>query len=453
MAKIVFDYVPRKQFVEFHRRKQRFGCLVAHRRAGKTVCAVNELVLRALQSKKPNPRFGYIAPFRQQAKNIAWTYLKDATRAFAVRIRESDLRVELPNGAWVSLYGADNPDALRGVYFDGVILDEFGDCRPTLWAEVIVPTLADRKGWGIVMGTPRGENQFYDFFKLSKIDPDWYSLELKASETGILSDEELARMKKVMSDAQYEQELECSFSAPVLGTYYAGIIETLEKKGQIAPGVGKYDPAFPVFVATDLGYTDSCAWWFWQPRPDGIAIISYYENQSQPLQHYFDMLDHSGYELETIYLPHDAKAKTLQTGRSTVEQFIDKYKETTVKIDVVPLLKKQHGIDAARLVMPMCWFDLDETKTGVEALRTYRRKYDAVRKVFADDPLHDWSSNGADAFRYMALVCKDRLKIELPRQILNSIAPITPILQHPEYKLVELYEDRDRFLSRRRQRV
>jgi hypothetical protein len=453
MGKIVFDYVPREQFIGFHQRRERFGALVAHRRAGKTVAAVNELVLRALQSKKKNPRYGYIAPFRQQAKNIAWVYLKDATRSFATRIRESDLRIELPNGAWVSLYGADNPDSLRGVYFDGVILDEFGDCRPTLWAEVIVPTLADRKGWGIVMGTPRGENQFYDFFKLSKIDPDWFSLELKASETGILSPEELARMKKVMSDAQYEQELECSFSAPVLGTYYAGIIETLEKSGHIAPAVGRYDPAFPVNVATDLGYTDSCSWWFWQHRPDGIAIIRYYENQSQPLQHYFDMLDNTGYELETLYLPHDAKAKTLQTGRSTVEQFIDKYKDTTVKIDVVPLLKKQHGIDSARLVLPMCWFDLDETKLGIEALRTYRRKYDPVRKVFSNEPLHDWSSNGADAFRYLSLVCKDTLKIELPRQVLNRVAPITPALKPPQYKLAELFEDRDRFLSRRRHRI
>ena len=451
--KIILDYVPRKQFMDFHRRTERFACLVVHRRGGKTVAAIHELILRALQTQKKNARYGYIAPFRQQAKNIAWVYLKDATRAFAVSVRESDLRVELPNGAWISLFGSDNPDALRGVYFDGVILDEFGDCRPSLWAEVILPTLADRKGWACVLGTPRGENLFFDFFKLSKESYDWFSMELKASVSNIIPKDELERMRRVMSDAQYEQEMECSFSAPVLGTYYAGIIETLEKSGHIAPGAGKYDPAFPVNVATDLGFTDSCAWWFWQPRPDGIAIIEYYESHSQPLQHYFDYLDATGYELETIYLPHDAKAKTLQTGRSTVEQFIDKYRDTTVNIDIVPLLKKQHGIDAARLVLPMCWFDLDRTKTGIDALRTYRRKYDPVKKVFSNEPLHDWASNGADGFRYLSLVCKDRLKIELPREIIDKTSPIIPLLKQPEYKLDELFKDRDKFLSRRRQRI
>ena len=448
--KIVYDYVPRKQFLDFHRRGKRFACLVAHRRAGKTVAAVNELGLRAIQTKKKNARFGYIAPFRQQAKNIAWTYLKDATKDFAVRIRESDLRIELPNGAWVSLYGADNPDSLRGVYFDGVILDEFGDCRPNLWAEVIVPTLADRKGWAVVMGTPRGENQFYEFHKLSRESDDWFSLLLKSSETGIIPQDELDRMKKVMSEAQFEQEMECSFSAPVLGTYYAGIIETLEKKGQIAPGACRYDPAFPVFMATDLGYTDSTAMWFWQPRPDGLAIIDYYENHSQPLQHYFDFLDSTGYEFDTIWLPHDARAKTLQTGRSTVEQFIDKYKDSLVKIAIVPMLKRQHGIDAARLMLPQCYFDLDKTKGGIEALRAYRRKYDAVRNVFSNDPLHDWASNGSDAFRYLSLVCRERLKIDLASDKLA----ISETIQHREaYNLNDLFAERDRFMKRRRARI
>jgi hypothetical protein len=448
---VVLEYEPREQFVDFHRRRERFACLVAHRRAGKTVAAVNECVLRGVQTKKRNARFGYVAPFRQQAKNIAWTYLKEATADFAVRIRESDLRVELPNGAWISLYGADNPDSLRGVYFDGVILDEFGDCRPNLWAEVIVPTLADRKGWAVVMGTPRGQNQFHDFHKLSKVDEDWYSLTLKASDTGIIPADELARMKKVMTEAQYEQEMECSFSAPVLGTYYAGIIETLEKKGQIAPNACTYDPAFPVLMATDLGFTDSTAMWFWQPRPDGLAIIDYYENHSQPLQHYFDFLDNTGYEFDTLWLPHDARAKTLQTGRSTVEQFIDKYKDSPVKISIVPMLKRQHGIDAARLILPHCYFDQNMTKEGIEALRAYRRKYDSVKNVFSNEPLHDWASNGADSFRYLSLVCKDRLKIDLPKSIIERVQ--NNIVKPQPYNLNDLFEERDRFLSRRRARI
>jgi hypothetical protein len=406
-------------FADFHRRPERYAFIVAHRRAGKTVACIGELVIRALHTKKKNARFGYIAPFRSQAKAIAWTYLKDMTASFAVKVRESDLRIELPNGAWIQLYGADNPDALRGLYFDGLIIDEMADCRPNLWAEVLVPTLTDRKGWAVMIGTAKGKNTFFDFHEIAKDSDKWFYLSLKASQTGAIPPEELEHMKAVMSDAQYEQEMECSFSAPVLGTYYAQIIEMLEQKLQIRPEK-LYDDTFPVHVASDLGYTDSCSWWFWQHRPDGVAVIDYYENQSQPLSHYFDMLDNKGYEYEKIWLPHDAKAKTLQTGRSTVEQFLfageDEGYEYGKKypIDITPSLKRQHGIDAARLVLPLCHFDQEKCFVGIEALRAYRRRFNEATKVFSDEPLHDWASNGADAFRYMSLVCKDKLNIKPP---------------------------------------
>ena len=143
------DYNPRPPFVKMHQRSQRFGSLVCHRRAGKSYSAIHESVIRALYTPKEDARYAYIAPFRQQAKEIGWIYLKHAARPFIKSekdIRESELRVRLVNGAWVTLYGSDNPDALRGIYLDGVILDEFGDCRPNLWHEVILPTLTDRQG-------------------------------------------------------------------------------------------------------------------------------------------------------------------------------------------------------------------------------------------------------------------------------------------------------------------
>ncbi|MCK5915393.1 MAG: hypothetical protein KAG92_04575, partial [Deltaproteobacteria bacterium] len=288
----------------------------------------------------------------------------------------------------------------------------------------------------------------FTFFKMSKVDEDWFSLELKASQTGIIDAEELAKMKKVMSDAQYEQEMECSFSAPVLGTYYAGTIETLEKKGQIAPNATTYNPAFPVFVATDLGYTDSTAFWFWQLNPDGVSVIRYYSAQGQPLQHYFDTLDSFGYEYETIWLPHDAKAKTLQTGRSTVEQFAEHYQNTTVNIAITPSLKVQHGIDAARLVLQTCWFNQVDCQEGIDALRSYRRQYDGVKQVFSKTPLHDWASGAADAFRYLALACKDRLKIKVPEIDGKEVNPSKN--EAKGATLSQLFEERDRFLSNSR---
>src|SRR6185295_2566156 len=190
------DYVPRRQFLPFHLRDKRWALIVAHRRAGKTVACIMELLTRALATPKPQARYAYIAPFREQAKTVAWEYLKhyaasvvkDPSKDF----RESDLEVRLFNGSSVRLFGADNPNALRGMYLDGVVMDEFADMRPSLWGEVIRPTLSDRKGWAVFIGTPRGRNAFYEMNETAKRDPDWFHVELKASETGLLPESELA---------------------------------------------------------------------------------------------------------------------------------------------------------------------------------------------------------------------------------------------------------------------
>ena len=434
----VLAYTPRPQFIPFHQRTQRWSCVVAHRRAGKTVKAVNELVVRALHTRKKNARFAYIAPFYSQAKDIAWTYLQESGRPFATsdkEIRQSELRVRLMNGAWVTLYGADSPDSLRGKYFDGVVLDEYGDCRPSLWGEIILPCLADRRGWAHFIGTPKGRNHFYDLYKRAANDPKWYTLMLKASTSGLLPQDELNEIRLQMTDSQYQQEMECDFAAAVMGTYYADLINQLETKQQIGPRVCQYDPEQPVHVASDLGYTDSTAMWFWQHRPDGIAVIDYHEAQGEMLSYYFDHLRSRPYEYDTIWLPHDARAKTLQTGRSTVEQFIS----AGFPVKITPNLKIQHGIDAARYVLPHCWIDTNMAGEGVEALRAYRRKYNEITKAFADTPLHDWSSDGADAFRYMALVCRERVLKKPPKRV---IVDQRGMIISPDMTLDRLHDDR-----------
>ena len=407
-------YAPRAHFLPLHARTQRWACIVAHRRAGKTVACVAELIIRALYTPKKNARYAYIAPFYSQAKQAAWTYLKEYATPFVHSlsdIRESDLSVKLLNGATIRLFGADNPDALRGTYFDGVILDEYGDCRPSLWGAVILPTLADRRGWAVFIGTPKGKNHFYEINQRAQHEPSWYELTLKASRSQLLPQDELDEMRAQMTDAEYQQELECDFTAAVLGTYYAEIITLLEQKGQISPAP-QHDPEFPVHVAADLGYKDSTALWFWQHRPDGLAIIDYEEHHTQPLEFYFQLLDDKPYDYDTIWLPHDARAKTLQTGRSTVEQFLDPPPpHKPYPVDIAPQLKKQQGIDAARLVLPYCHFNSHATRDGVEALRAYKRKYDEVKKVFSNEPLHDWASDGADAFRYLSLVARTSLPV------------------------------------------
>jgi hypothetical protein len=416
--------------------------MVCHRRAGKTVSSVNELVISALMTKKKNARYAYIAPFYRQAKDVAWVYLKEATQDFAVKIRESALRIELPNGAWITLYGADNPDALRGLYLDGVVLDEYGDSRPSLWGQVILPTLIDRKGWALFIGTPKGKNHFYRIHQRSKTEEGWFSLTLTASTSGIIDKAELMEMKAQMSEEEWEQEMECNFSASIIGTYYASIVSRMELEGRIKAKVVRYDPSLPVKVACDLGRTDNTAMWFWQETPRGIHMIDYYENQGVGLGHYIDLLKAKPYRYEEVWLPHDAVAKTLATNRSTIEQLID----AGFPCRKVPRLERQHGIDAARLVLPLCYIDQDACFAGVEALRAYSRKFNELTKSFSNEPKHDWASDGADAFRYFALVVKELVTFQTPKKLTDVDDP----RQFHPFSLNDLHREREAFKHSRR---
>jgi hypothetical protein len=451
-AKIVtLDYTPRPHFVDFHQRDERWALMVCHRRAGKTVACVNDLVLKGIYTKKDNARFGYVAPFRQQAKEIAWTYLKDATDGIRDGPpRESELRVKLHNGAWITLYGADNPDAFRGLYFDGLILDEYGDMRPSLMGEVIIPALTDRQGWLGLIGTSKGRNQFFTAARRAEQSTEWYYKMLRASESNILPEEDLARAKEQMTPEEYEQEFECSFDAAVKGTYYAGQINQAEKDRRIDT-TPLYDPDQKVHVAADIGYRDSCAFWFWQPRPDGFALIDYYEKQSKTLDHYLTMLHNKQYDYEHIWLPHDAKAKTLQTGRSTLEQMLTPHvlcpelypPDFRFNIRIVPKLKVQQGIDAARLILTMCYFDKTTTFNGLEALRSYQRQWHDHTQTFSNTPLHNWASHGSDAFRYFALVAQ-KSRGQAAEHHLNRRPRLSPDDLKPKLTLDGLFKEREK---------
>lgn len=443
---IRITYQPRKAFMSFHQRSTRFACMVAHRRAGKTVASVNEIIARAIYCKKKRPRYAYVAPLLKQGKKIAWEYLKEYTQGLEKKKpSESELSIVLRhNNAEIGIYGADNPDAIRGQYFDGVVLDEYGDMPPSAWGKVILPTLADRRGWAVFIGTFKGKNHFYKIFRRSQgfdlkdgEDPTyfkkhWFNLLLKASQSGILSAEDLMIQRSEQDEEEYAQEYECDPNAVVKGTYYAKILAKLEAQGNIYADI-EYDPDQPVEVVFDLGYTDSTAAWFWQKRPGGIAVIDYLEDDSKPLSYYFEELFGRPYQYSTVWLPHDAKAKSLQTGRSTVEQFLGE----GFPVRIAPRLDVQHGIDAARKILPQCYFS-SKTEIGVEALRHYKRAYDEEKKVFSDAPQHDWASHGADSFRYLALVAQG-LSVDEPEE--KQIVVATP-----KMCLEELFQHRERML-------
>ena len=398
-------YVARPAFVSFHERRDRWSCIVAHRRAGKTVACVADLVLGALQTSKPNARYAYIAPLYVQAKDVAWAYVRQfAGSVPGVSFNEAELRADLPNGSRIRLYGADNYDRLRGLYLDGVVLDEYADMPPAAWGEVIRPALADRQGWAVFIGTPKGRNAFFDVYERAKIEPDWFALMLRASETNLLPESELAAARAEMTPEQYAQEFECSFEAAIMGAYYGREMAEAEMAGRITAVT--YEPKLDVHTAWDLGMGDSTSIWFWQIAGGEIRVIDHYEAHGQALPHYAAVLASKPYRYGWDYVPHDARVRELGTGRTRVETL----RSLGRKPRLVPGHEVMDGINAARLTIPRCWFDADACRDGLEALRQYRADFDDKTRVFRDKPKHDWTSHTADAFRYLAMAWREGRK-------------------------------------------
>jgi phage terminase large subunit len=400
---IVIPYTPREQFEDYHDRTERFAKGVAHRRFGKTVGCINDLIRAAMTNPRsyPPPRYSYVAPTYTQAKDIAWGYLKYYSAPIpGIKTSESELWVEYPNGARVRLYGADNYERLRGLYNDGVVIDEPAQMDPRAWPEVIRPTLSDYQGWASFIGTPAGRDWFYkiDRDEAGNELPGWYRFTIKASESGVIKPGELESLRLGMSEEQYAQEFECSFEAAVVGAYYGKIMAQAEADGRVT-GV-PYDAAAPVWTVWDLGIRDATAIWFAQIVGREIHIIDYYESSGADLAHYVGQLRSKPYAYAGHIVPHDAQAKELGTGRSRLEVLESL---GVSNVTVAPMHRVEDGINAVRVLLPKCWFDAKKCARGIDALKLYRAEFDDKLQAFKPRPVHDWASHGADAFRYLAM--------------------------------------------------
>ena len=395
---IEIPYKPREQQLAIHELmdSKRFGVVVAHRRMGKTVSAINHLIKDAILNQKEAPRYAYIAPTYGQAKRVAWDYLVKYAEPLGGSSNISELRVDFW-GRRIQLYGSDNPEALRGQYFDGVILDEIGDQNPKIWTDIVRPALADRKGWCLFIGTPKGHNHFKELRDRAEKEDGWGLLEFKASETGVVDETELKAAKNEMGEDKYRQEFECSFDAAVEGSYYGQILNKLEDK--------KHMQEIPreelsrTFTAWDLGMGDSTSIWVAQLVGTEVRLIDYYENHGVGLDHYVKWIRDNDYTKAEHILPHDVRVRELGSGKSRLEML----EEAGLEIKIAPRMGLDDGIQAVRRLLPRCWFNVPKVQTGLNCLRNYRRDYDEKRKIFYERPLHDWSSHGSDSFRYLAL--------------------------------------------------
>lgn len=404
LRRIVIPYTPRDLFRPYHQRSQRWACLVVHRRGGKTVACVNDLLRRAVRLDKRDGRFAYIGPQLNQSKDVVWTYLKRFAAPLIVEKNEADLWVEVPNAAGhvsrIRIYGADNPDRLRGGYFDSALLDEYADIAPSVYGEIVRPMLADRQGGATFIGTLKGRNHLWKLYEQHADDPAWFTMLAKASETGIIAQDELDDMRADMTPEEYAQEMECNPDAAIRGAYWGKELADAEAAGRMVPVEAAPSPVNTVW---DLGIGDSTAIWWWQAVGAEIRVLDFHENHGQGIEHYAAVVASKPWAKGVDWVPHDAKVRELGTGRTRVETM----QKMGLRPRLVPAHKIDDGINAARLVIPRMWFNTPETRDGVEGLKQYRADYDEKLRVFKDKPLHNWTSHRADAFRYLAMAYRE----------------------------------------------
>jgi hypothetical protein len=413
---IILDYEPRSQQQHLHDSldKHRFAVLNCHRRFGKTVCILNHLIRAALNHPMPNPRFAYIAPTYKQAKNVAWDYLKQfAGKISNTKFNETELRCDLPNGARITLLSSENPDSLRGIFLDGVCIDEAAQINPKLWNEIIRPALSDRKGFAYFIGTPNGMNNFfYDIYQFALKDPEWLTYTAPVSVTKIIDEKELQAAKEQMGDSKYKQEFECDWIANIEGSIYGPIIADLEKQNRLTKV--EYDPALLVNTAWDLGHADNTSIIFYQMYGNQVRIIDFYENNREGLPHYVGIIQKKEYLYDKHYAPHDIEVTEFSSGKTRREVAY----QLGINFKILPKLPIEDGIHAAKMLLPRCYINID-CKLLIDALRHYHRRYNEKMKVFHDKPVHDWSSHACDAFRYLATAVT-----ELPNN--NNLSQMFP---------------------------
>ena len=398
--KITIPYTPRKHQAYVHKEleKHRYAVLLCHRRFGKTTLCLLHLIKKCLTNKNFNPRYHYICPTYKMAKSIAWDFLKYYTKSIPqTKWNESELRCDFINNSRITLLSSENPDSIRGIYSDGVIVDETSQITSALIDEVITPSLSDRRGFMYMVGTPAGMNNIlYEFYNKAQANDEWFLYKAKATETKILDQDELDAALKIMGTAKFNQEYECSFIGNLDGSIFGDIVSKMEDNKQL--GRFPIDPSYPISTSWDLGWNDLCCIIFFQEIGGTIRIVDYYENRNQALPHYAKVLKEKDYVYDKTIFPHDIEQTEFTTGKTRRETAY----QLGIKGKVAPRIPLVDGLHSVKMMLPKTFIDTDNCQKLINALRHYHQKYNDKQRVYHIKPVHDWSSHACDALRTLA---------------------------------------------------
>ena len=422
-VEVYTGYTARPALEPFHNRTQRTAILITHRQFGKTVGICNDAIERALQNDRvfPPPAYAWFYPTRVRAKDIAWKYLKHYSQAIPGHsFMETELRVLFPNNASITLYGADKSRGV-GLTLDGVYYDEADEIPQKVVAEVD-PTLAAFKGFTVFAGMLKGRYNLFKRYENAANDASAFRLMIRASESRLFDDEELARMRATMGEAAYQMQLECNANAAIANAIYGLEMDGLRKADHIK--LVATDPGVCLDFFFDIGHSlsgdDWAAWGLQFSGRDVLALDSFSNTGKLPAFYaakILEICEARKVGLGWVYLPHDGSRQD-RNGRSVKDEL---EAAGINRIKIVPRTPNiWDGINALRARLPRFYINHEgcskgwtlgdmDMPSGIDALDFYTKKQDVTTGLITDVPVHNQFSHLADALRTYAEADKQGL--------------------------------------------
>jgi len=389
--------------------------LLWHRRMGKDISCLNLMVLKALEEVGT---YYYFFPSFKQARRVIWDGIDESGKsilktAFPDSIiasqRQDEMKIKLINGSIFQIVGNDNYDSIAGTNPRGCVFSEYALQDPRCWELIVSPILLKNGGWAIFNSTPRGRNHWYDMWSMAETNPHWFTSKMTVRDTKLITEEQLDEERVQGRSEEYiQQEFYVSFNRGIEGSYYGKLLDRMQQEKRICNV--SYDPALPVNTAWDIGVGDSNAIVFYQiyPGSNEIHIIDYYETNGESLTHEVKHVQSKEYLYGEHWAPHDIRGRSKATGMSLLDQAKDLGLKFNVVLKNNQPVSLEYGIEAVRATLPKIWIDQTRCARLIKCLESYHKKYNDKMCCYADEPVHDWASHGADAVRMLCVSLKLR---------------------------------------------
>ncbi len=393
------------------------GALVWHRRAGKDKFAVNFI---AAASQRRVGTYYHVLPTLVQGRRIIWDGMDREGQRFLAHFpemmishkNEAEMRLEFTNGSAYQVLGTDHPDALVGTNPVGVVFSEYALQNPRAW-DLARPILMENGGMAMFISTPRGKNHLHRLWQGALKSPDvWYTSLRTVRDTWrdapgedgqpIITQADIeAEIASGLDEELVPQEFFCSFEGSVAGAYYGKQLQALEAEGRFTPAA-TWIPELPVNTFWDIGVDDATSIWFEQDVGERFRFIEYFEASGEGLPYYIRELKQRPYVYGRHYGPFDLEQRDFTTGLSRR----DSAWKLGLFFNISPRILRAEGIDAARRLLPRCEFHPVKCERGYDGLQNYTKERDEKTGLWRSEPVHDWTSHPADAFRCFAVSAK-----------------------------------------------